>query len=68
MPQLVHIFERKTRKKHKCYPVDAVQNLKVLDRDGLPIYVASEEECEKSAAPMGDAPKVESQKPVAVKK
>ena len=60
MPQLVHIFERKTGKKHQCYPVDAVENLKIkenpTDPESKPMYVASEAECDKPAPAKADKP------------
>lgn len=59
MPQLVHIFERKTGKKHQCYPVDAVENLKIKEsnaEDAKPMYVATEAECDKPAPAKADKP------------
>lgn len=72
MPQLVHIFERKTGKQHRCYPVDAVESLKLRenpqDPDSKPLYVATEAECDvpqKVEAPKPQ--KVEAPKPAKVK-
>lgn len=61
MPNLVHIFERKTGKPHRCYPVDAVECLKVKESnaEGAPsMYVATEAECEApKPAGKAEAPK-----------
>jgi hypothetical protein len=58
MPEMVTIYERKTGKPHKCYPVDANQSLQVKDGEGddaPPWYVATPEECDKPAKPAAPA-------------
>ena len=63
MPQLIHLFNRKTGKQHRCYPVDAVDCLALKedasDPTSKPLYVETEAECDK---PTPAAPKTAAKK------